>query len=79
LGRVIELEHNLQEEKLKNENLNHLLGQVGEMSIRLEQKKEEVALLQVQMDKLTIDSNNLWEVVVVQIKEGLRVNYKITT
>jgi hypothetical protein len=31
------------------------------------------------MDKLTIDSNNLWEVMDVQIKGGLMVNYKITT
>ncbi len=31
------------------------------------------------MDKLTIDNNNLWKVLDVQVEKGPRVNYKITT
>jgi hypothetical protein len=36
LEKVIKLECNLQEEKEKNEDLNHLLGRASETSTRLE-------------------------------------------
>ncbi len=36
-------------------------------------------LLQAQVDKLTVDSNNLQEVMDVQIEKGFRANYKIAT
>ncbi len=31
------------------------------------------------MDKLTMDSKDLWEVIDIQIEEGLKRNYNITT
>jgi hypothetical protein len=36
LKRVAELECNFQEEKARNEDLNHFLGQAGETSTKLE-------------------------------------------
>jgi hypothetical protein len=47
LERVVKLKHNLQEEKARNENLNRLLGWAHETFTKLEQKSQEVALLQV--------------------------------
>jgi hypothetical protein len=38
LERVAELECNLQENKIRNEKLNHLLGQAGEMSTKIRTK-----------------------------------------
>lgn len=38
----------------------------------------EVMLLQAQMDKLTMDSKDLWEVIDIQIEEGLKKNYNVT-
>jgi hypothetical protein len=36
-------------------------------------------LLQAQVDKLIVDSNNLQKVVDVQIEKGFKANYKIAT
>lgn len=35
-------------------------------------------LVQAQMDKLTMDNKDLWEVIDIQIKEGLKRNYNIS-
>ncbi len=77
LEKVVKLECSLQEKKGKNENLNHLLGWASEMSTILEQKQQEVVLLQAQIDKLMVDNNNLQGVVDVQIEESLHKSYKI--
>ncbi len=36
-------------------------------------------MLQVQVDKLMVDSKYLWGVINMQIKEGLKRNYSTTT
>ncbi len=36
-------------------------------------------MLQAQVDKLMVDSKYLWEVINMQIKEGLKRNYSTTT
>ncbi len=40
---------------------------------------QEVALLQAQVDKLMVDNKDLWEVIDMQIEEGLKRKYNITT
>ncbi len=79
LEKVVKLECNLQEEKEKNENPNCLLGWASETSTRLEQKQQEVALLQAPIDRLTIDGNKLQGIVDVHIEGDLQKSYKIAT
>ncbi len=79
LEKVVKLECNLQEEKEKNENPNRLLGWESEMSTKLEQKQQEVALLQAQIDKLIIDGNNFHGIMEVHIEGDLQKSYKIAT
>lgn len=81
LEKVVKLECNLQEEKEKekNENPNRLLGWASETSTRLEQKQQEVALLQAQINKLTIDGNNFQGIMDVHIEGDLQKSYKIAT
>ncbi len=79
LENVVKLECNLWEEKEKNENPNRLLGWASETSTRLEQKQQEVALLQAQIDKLTMNGNNFQGIVDVHIEGNLQKSYKIAT
>jgi hypothetical protein len=45
LDMVAKLEHSLQEKKVRNEYLDHLLGHANETSTNLEHNRQEVTLL----------------------------------
>ncbi len=61
--RVANLEKWFNEERGRNEKFTYWLDQMDDSIMLLEHKCQEVALLQIQMDKLTINDKNLWKVI----------------
>jgi hypothetical protein len=61
--KVANLDKCLNEEMGRNEKFTRWLNQTDDLIMLLEHKCQEVALLQIQMDKLTINDKNLRKVI----------------
>jgi hypothetical protein len=61
--RVVNLKKCFNEKKGRNEKLTHRLNQMNDLIMLLEQKRQEVTLLQIQVDKLMTNDKNLQKVI----------------
>ncbi len=61
--RVVNLDKCFNEKKGRNEKLTHRLDQTNDLIMLLEHKRQEVTLLQIQVDKLMTNNKNLQKVI----------------